>query len=348
MKKLYIADIRSGHLKGISIGHYIPVAKMYQKIFKNICPIKIAGGPIYSKYFDKSELLLLPHNVCGSNIKDKILIMRNCISLFQKTKNQKIILQSSSVITSFIGILLFYKKKSDLYLIIYTPECINSFIGRILFQLIKKKINGIICPNNEIGERFKLPYCIVPDYIYTGDSFSNNKINYNDKIYDFCIIGRIAPEKGVIECAKKFVNTQYKVLIAGKPQSNSLALELKEICKNAPNIKLHLNYIDNETYSHYLHISKYAILNYSEAYSERSSGVVFDTLFHDVPVIGNKCKTLDFITEKELGYIYKDIYTFNPNIILNEEKYKKYYTNIQKYKQENSKYIKKIIEFINK
>lgn len=57
----------------------------------------------------------------------------------------------------------------------------------------------------------------------------------------------------------------------------------KGLIRNIPEIK---------RLAKYLEASKYAILNYSGEYSNRSSGVVFDTLFNGVPVIGKKCQYL--------------------------------------------------------
>lgn len=343
-KKIYIADIRSNSSNGKSTGHYVPVAKMYQKIFRNTI---VAGGPIYKKYFSDNELYLLPYNISATSFNDRIKLMKNCIKLFNAAKDQIIILQQSSVVTTFLGILLFYHCKSKLYLIQYSNECFKSKIGRMLYKMIKHKINGIICPTKELGKKFGVPSCIVPDYIYIEDSnISETYKDYDKTIYDFCILGRIAPEKGVVECAKKFVNTKYKIIIAGKPQTKELENNLKDICGNATNIKLVLDYISEKDYSNILVNSKYALLNYQKEYSDRSSGVVFDMLFNKVPVIGSTCKTLQFIQDKQLGYIYNDIKEFNPEIVMDKNLYNSYINNISSYRKEHQKYISSLITFI--
>lgn len=344
-RTIYIADIRSNSNKGMSTGHFIPVAKMYQKIFIDNNVI-IAGGPIYKKYFNEKELLALPYNVSSTRFIDKIRTLKNCIKLFNTAKNQIIILQQSSTITALLGILLFYHSKSKLYLIQYNHDCLKSSIGKTLYKFTKHKINGIICPTLELGEIFNIPFCIVPDYIYTNENIKNVEKDYDNTIYDFCILGRIAPEKGVIECARRFANTKYKIIIAGKPETKELEDELKNICSHTSNIELIINYISNEQYKHYLEQSKYALLNYQSVYSERSSGVVFDMLFNNVPVIGTKCKTLQFIEEKNLGYLYSDLKTFNPDIILNKKVYNQYLNNIITYRDEHKTYISKLKQWI--
>lgn len=340
---IYISDIRSNVNNGKSIGHFIPVAKMYQRIFQQN-NIIVAGGPIYRKYFNDSELLSLPYNISGTSLLDKIRTMRNCIKLFNVAQGNIIVLQQSSVITSFIGILLFYHSKSKLFLIQYSNECLKSKIGKFLYNLIKNKIDGIICPSEELGKMFKVRYCVVPDYIYT----ENKEIckEYDKLKYDFCILGRIAPEKGVIESAKKLAKTKYKVLIAGRAQSQDLENELRKICSDANNINLILDYISDEQYNQYLNQSKYALLNYQQAYSERSSGVVFDMLFSGVPVIGKECFALDFIRKENLGYLYSNLDNFSPELVMQKELYNQYIIHIGDFRQKQTKLMSKLRNFI--
>lgn len=347
MEKIFISDIRSNVNNGKSIGHFIPVAKMYQRIFQQN-NIIVAGGPIYRKYFNDSELLSLPYNISGTSLLDKIRTMRNCIKLFNAAQGNIIVLQQSSVITSFIGILLFYHSKSKLFLILYSNECLKSRIGRFLYRLIKNKINGIICPTDNLGKTFNIPYCVVPDYIYTKE-INQERIAYKDfekTKYDFCILGRIAPEKGVIESAQKLAQTKYKVLIAGRAQTQDLEYKLRRICSDANNIDLILDYISDEQYIQYLNQSKYALLNYQQNYSERSSGVVFDMLFNDVPVIGKECFTLNFVREENLGYLYSCLDNFSPELVMHKELYNQYINNINHYKKKHSLFILKLRNFI--
>lgn len=346
-KTVYIADIRSNVINGKSTGHFIPVARMYKEILQNDCNLKIAGGPIYNNYFDKESLFQLPYNISNTRLKDKILSMKNCIELFKQAKGETIVLQHSSAITSFLGIFLFYHKKSKLYLIQYSTAAIKSKIGNILYKSIKHKIDGIICPNDEVGKAFDRPYCVVPDYLYTNTENNNSFTKYEDKKYDFCMVGRMCREKGMLEAAHFFRNQSYQVLIAGRPENEKLAQEMKDACHNAKNITLIMDYISEEDYKQYLNESRYCILNYSGEYSQRSSGVVFDTLFVDVPVIGRECKALAFIKQKRLGLLFDNINNFIPDVVLSKEKHEQYINNIKEYRLEHHIYIKKLIQFIN-
>lgn len=346
MKTLYIADIRSNESDGKSTGHYIPVAKMYQKLFSDYVHVKVAGGPIYKRYFNESELLDLPYTVRHTSIFGRLHILRNCIYLFKAAKGQTIVIQHSAVITALIAIALFYRKDSELYMILYNNEGLRYSFGRLMYRFAKNKINGIICPNDMVGRLYNRPYCIVPDYIYSGDDKNKKKKSFEEKLYDFCIVGRIAPGKGVVESAKKIANTKYSMIIAGKPENEDLANELRKICADADNITLKLGYVSDEDYASYLSKSKYTILNYQGEYSKRSSGVVYDTIFAGVPVVGCRCSALQFVEDEGIGYIYKSLEDFNPEEIMNPNLYKKYQAAIDSYRHRHRQYITKLADFL--
>lgn len=346
MNRVFIADIASKSTNGFLIGHYATVAENYQNIIGSI----IVGGPIYKKYFSTSPLIQLPFNSESTEniIIKKIKQLLNCKKLFSIAKNDTVILQQSALATSLIGIFLFKRKQTRLFLITYNNEGYNSFLKRIFYRLAKKKIDGIICPNAEVGKGYNLPYCIVPDYIYIGDIDNIIKSSYKEKIYDFSIIGRLSPEKQPIEVANKFANTNYKLLIAGKTQTQDLEDNLKQICKNSPNIELKIEYITNEEYYKCINQSRYSILNYSEEYSNRSSGVVYDMIYNGVPVIGRRCKALSFIEKNNLGLLYDNLCDLDFSILLNEEKHMQFIKNIYTFCKTQNTYINKLNSFIKK
>jgi len=346
MNTLVIADVRSHYNKGICTGHYLPVAANYQEIFNGVRNVKIAGGPIYKSRFKDDEMMWLPWDVEGFTLKSKLHIFANCRSLFRKAVGCTIVLQHASLITACIGIALFYKRKSRLFLINYATENFDKPIKRFIFNLAKRKIDGIICPTDGIGRASGLPYVVVPDYIFIGETERQSQISYSDKKYDFCMVGRIACEKNVAEVARVLAGTKYHVLIAGNPESKYLGEELKEISSKCTNIELHLGYISDEEYFHNLLFSRYAILNYTGAYSERSSGVVFDTIFNEVPVIGHRCKSLKFIAENNVGCLYDKLQDLDFDDMLNEKSHRLYVENICRYRKEFAAYRQKLIDFL--
>lgn len=346
-RRLIIADINSANSNGICSGHYIPVARMYKELFKDYIKVVVAGGPIYQKYFDTTEILNLPYNVNGVTIKDRIKNIQNCRELFSQSKGDIIVMQQCRDVITYLAIILFYHKKSKLFLIRYSDKSLKNPISNCLYQLCRRKIDGIICPSQELGKIYEVNYLSIPDYIFIEDNKKKlQTIPFSKKIYDFSMIGRIAPGKGVIEAAKKMANTPYKILIAGKPENSQLQKELIVACNNASNIELHLGYVDDEDYLRYRLLSKYSILNYEAEYSIRSSGAVFDSLFSGIPVVGKKCEALSFVSEQKLGYIYNDLEEFDPSSVLSEKLYEIYKSNIIHYKEKHKEYQKLIVNFI--
>lgn len=344
MNKTFIADIASKSTNGILIGHYATVAGNYQTTIG----CTIIGGPIYKKYFPHLTPIQLYYDSNSNEniIRQKIKQLLNCKRLFSIAQNNTIILQHSALATSLIGILLFKKKQTKLFLITYNNEGYNSWLKKFLYRLTKKKINGIICPNDDVGQGYELPYCTVPDYIYTGNLNNIKRVPYEDKSYDFNIIGRLSPEKQPVEIAKKFANTNYKLLIAGKAQTLNLKSELEQICRNAPNITLKLQYINDEDYYKYIRESRYSILNYSDEYSNRSSGVVYDMIYNGIPVIGRKCKALLFIEENNLGLLYNDLENLDLSIVHNKDMHLQFIKNIEIFCKKQTLYINKLNTFI--
>lgn len=345
-KKLIIAHIHSGDNNGVCTGHYMPVAEMYFNLFSSSCPICIAGGQLYSKRFPHYEILNLPYSIKlqASSLVTILQMFCNARRMFKNTRDQIVVLQDGKPLATYLCVLFFYKE-CKLYLIKYTAD-INNKLNRIIFNLIKHRIKGIICPNDAIGQAHGLPYCVVPDYIYAGNSISNNWTNYSDRKYDFCCLGRIEPEKGVVEVAEKFKNTKYKLLIAGNPNPQELACKLKTICQDAPNIELRLGYLDDNDYETALNNSKYAILNYQGVYANRSSGVVFDMLFHGVPVIGCNCGALNFVSDNQVGCLYNDLSDFSPCEVMSKELHAEYLNKIEEYCNKHIEFKKKLATFL--
>ncbi|MBS5876518.1 MAG: glycosyltransferase [Prevotella sp.] len=347
MKRLIISDIRSYNNKRKSVGHYIAVAQNYIDLYNNYFDVKVAGGPIFKDSFKIKNYVPLPYDFIegGNWIKNKLKILINCRFLFKSIcKEDIVVIQQSGLSTILFGIVLFAKKRSNIYIISYDTDAISSKIKKIIYSFAKKKIKGIICPNERIMHAFDLSGCIVPDYIYTKNI--ENFVPYNNKKYDIAILGRINADKGVIEAAKYLSNTKYKVLIAGKADEN-LICDLKNICNSSSNIILNLDFINDEDYNNYIRYSRYCLLNYRGTYNDRSSGVVLDNLFNGTPILGHNCRALTFIEKEKLGYLFDDLKNIDFNLIFTENTYVCYQKNIIVYLKEHKKYKSKVIEFLN-
>ena len=349
MKKLIIADLKSFNNCNIQTGHYFALARNFKELFSSICQVRIAGGPIYSKNFKEEELLPLPYDfIVGNNVlKNKWSTLMNCYHLMRQTQtNDIIVLQMSGAVTNFLALILFGSKKKKIYSIQYDTETLNTPIKKLIYWLAKSKITGIICPSDIIGEAFHLPYCVVSDYIYASNPDKIEFIPFTEKKYDFAIVGRITPEKGIIEALKRLATTPYRTIVAGKPQNKEIEKQLQKFAASNPNIELHLGFVSDNDFYHYLRQSKYSLMNYQGVYGNRSSGVVLDTLFNGTPVIGHRSLALQFIEKEEVGILYDDITQMDLSIVEDSQQHFFYTKHISRYLQKHKQYKDKLVRFL--
>ncbi|AZV55532.1 hypothetical protein [Clostridium sp. AWRP] len=345
MEHLIIADVRSLNRNGKSTGHYFTLAENYLNMFIGKCKIEIAGGPIYKTKFDGFMQLKYDTYVNENIIKTKYKVIHNCFELFHKAQNDIIILQCNAVATVFFALMLYYKPL-NIYMIQYNTFSIDSTLKRFIYRVIKNKLKGILCPNDEIGRAYGVPYCVVPDYCVTQKEYSCLPKELTGKKYDYGIVGIITRDKGTVEVAKKLVNSDCSAIIAGRPVDNDIKQELLNVCSKSSNITLVLGYISDEDYDKYIRQSKYCILNYSDAYSKHSSGVVFDTIYRGTPVVGRKCRSLDFIEDNGLGIVYEDIDSCDFKEIVNRNADEAYLNNIREFMRRQLAASGEILDFV--
>lgn len=346
-KRVIIADICSMVIDGNAVGHYFTVAQNYFDIFKDICEVKIAGGPIYKKKFNIENLLLLDCNAESncSSIENKYRELRNLHQLFNLCRDDVIIFQSSAVSTVYVGIAL-WAKKQDIYMIQYNTMSLNSVIKRFIYKTVEKKIKGVICTDELIGRSYHVPYIVVTDYIYTGNQNGQSFVSFDSKKYDFGVFGIITKDKGILEVVEYFAKTNYHIIVAGYPADEELGEELKRVCRNVKNIDLKLQYLNEDEYINGIKDCKYCILNYSGAYSEHSSGVIYDILFNGTPVIGKMCKALKAVDEFKTGSVYERIEDLNLDSFMDKNIYKEYCQNILLFKRAQDKYVNNVKLFV--
>lgn len=332
-KRLIIADIKSNNNHGICTGHYYAFATNYQNIFGTRCEVKIASGPIYRKKFKENDMIMLPYDYIVGDLKLKNIwrMLCNGWRLFRQTrKDDVIILQQSQPAMILFTLLFTCFGKRNIYQVQYSSEPMRRFYYRMMFYLKGKCLKGTLCPNDEVGKAYGIPYLVLPDYIYM-DTCTSEVLSYDNKKYDFCSVGRITSGKGVSETVSVMAGKPYSVIIAGQAQDSKEENAIKKYMEGCSNIDLKMEYITDDEYEEYIGNSRYSILNYNEEYSEHSSGVVFDFLFKGVPVIARRCKNLQFIEDYHLGLLYDNIQNVDFSFLLNKELYAKYVDSIKDY-----------------
>lgn len=349
MSRLIIADIKTPVMNGGPTGHYFSVAQNYYEIFHNKISTLIAGGPIYATQF-ADEITMLPYNQEQNSKKQVSGLAKyfcNARILFSQCANDILVVQQGGDVTFFVACVLFYRKrKNKLFLIQYSTAALRSGFKRMLYNIAKHKIDGIICPTEDVGNAFNRPYCVVPDYIYTQSEANDVVIPFDRKLYDICILGRIVEEKGIVEFLEHYADSPYKMIIAGRAVNEELVAKLQAITKGHKNIILRLEYLSQTEYECYLRQSRFSVLNYQGEYSRRSSGVVLDMIYHDVPIIGLKCKAFDFICHNKLGYVYDNLKVLDLHAIITPQMHQAYIENIARYKHKQTLFINKLGDFM--
>lgn len=348
MRRVIIADLKSTNHGGLSVGHYIAVAKNYRDIFKGTSNLYIATGPVCQDKFDKSEMVMLPcDSIAGeSKLKNICRMIKNGWALFRQAKpDDIIILQQSQPAMILLTLILTCFRKNGVYQIQYSDEPMRRFYYRFFFRLKRRCVKGTICPNESVGKAYGVPYLVVPDYIYCGQS-KRVESDYESKKYDFCSVGRIEKDKGVAETVQVMASKPYRMVVAGYPHTKTEEEKIRKACDENPKIELNLSYLSEMQFNDYLKNSRYCILNYTGSYAERSSGVVFDTLFKGVPIIGRRCRALAFVEKENIGVLYDSLEEIDFEKLLAPELYAAYVEAINKFLITFEGHIKSLKQFL--
>lgn len=334
---IVLADINSWNVGGCSQGHYLAVAENYNRIFRE-ADFKVAGGPVYRNVFPMSRYIELPFDVLkGQNaILRKWRNIRNFMSLMANLHDgDTVIFQASSQSAVLFCIAMLCRRNLRIFMIQYSKaECVSNVIKCMLWKLARHRIQGVICPNDETGNVFGLPYCVVPDYIAIGATSDKNVT----PSFDFVFCGTITEKKGVVEAVCLLAQKGWKVLVAGRPSSQQDIERLTAIQNQFGNVRLRLGYLSRQDFDDAIYSAKAVVLNYAEAYSAQSSGIVFDALFRLRPILGRRCTALDFIAQYNMGELYADIGEVDINNFLSPE-------NLAALKGHIYKYLAKHIEY---
>lgn len=347
MKRLIIADVKSNNNHGKNTGHYFAVAQNYLDLYSDCCEVKVAGGPIFRQRFGEKDLLELPYDFKFSRnwLLDKWKVLMNCRSLFRQTASDDVVvIQQSGLSTAIMGIALFAPRRRSIYIIAYDTDALSSFSKRMIYAMAKPKISGLLCPAPHVARDYGMRSCVVTDYIcpYSG---LRNALPYDDRGYDIGILGGMSPDKGILEAATFLAGKKYKVLIAGKADDR-MASQMRDICKDSPNIDLRIGYLSEPDFHRYIRASRFCLLNYNGVYADRSSGVVLDMIFGGTPIIGHKCKALEFVEKENVGTLFDSLQDCDLSQIINKEKHYEFLNGISSYIQKQAALKTKVIKFL--
>lgn len=350
VKNVIIADITGLHKNKNSFGHFFRVAKMFEEGLCHDCNVTIVGGPVYRGYSGNKEILkydvdLRELQTTVGKVKAKIKEVFNGIAVLRKYKKSTIIFQDYSNTSMFLSICM-QKSNSAIYIIQYKSE-IDKGVNSFLYRIARRRISGVLCTKNAVGEKYGIPYLTMPDYICT-DTDGSKKLDLNNEYrYEFGIFGIIRDGKDVVGVAKKFVGIKRTLLIAGSIQELNMKKSLEKLAEENENIIVLDQYLSEEDYNNMISATRCIVLPYvDEYYNESSSGVVYDALFAKKPVITKKYEIFDFIRQYKIGVLYDNLDDVDFSVVMREKEFLECYKNIEKYLSDNRAYILKLKNFI--
>lgn len=341
---LTIVDINSKNDHGRCTGHFVHVAGMLRRLFAPRIKTLIAGGPVYNRYFQPNELLSLPYdNIEGQwKPRAKWHTLKNCFALPNRP-GHILLFQHAALSVVLLWLALTTKRCASVFLIVYY-DMLNSPWKRFIYRLARPKIDGILCPNEKIGRHFGRPYRVVPDYFYQPTE-APEVLPYEARTYDFCVVGLISKTKDVAGILRKMRGTGHRLVVAGKCRDHEYATLLQQLAAGADNIELRLDYIPEAEYARLLCQSRYCLMNYTDEYAMRSSGVALDAVFHHTPVVARQCGALRFISQENLGVQYADLAHFNPRSVLSKACFDRCQQGIDTFLEANRQAADKLADF---
>ena len=329
--RIFVADINSLDTCGTSQGHYLKVFRNYREVLSDKFDVIVTGGKIFAQYFS-DNFLCLPR--CAQRqswrMVNKFRNIVNIRFLLKAAQGETIVFQSSALTMVYLGVLIWARHGTRIFVIQYSSKHggANSLAARFLYWLAKHKITGNICPSDDVGKTLGIQYCVVPDYIL---SQAKSIIVGKHIAYDFAIVGILNRSKGILEAVRFFAGKKCRVIVAGRCDDKCLVDEIDSVVGGCTNIKFLQGYLPEKTLDDILLCSSYVVLNYSDDYSEHSSGIVYDALAHGCPILGRRCKGLRFAEDGELGCFYNGLEEVDIERLLDAKRVCRFVHNISAY-----------------
>lgn len=308
-KVILIADCNSGiNENGYPSGHYLEFFKDFGTVLSKKYMVYYGCSSEYMPYLPGPFFILDP----STKVKHlHSLIGKLRFRMFEYRKLKKvlrsdfriIILQSGYFPIQCLALMFSRVGTRKVFLTIYEDFISNNTLKgklyKVLYKLTKRKIAGMLTSIKELAEVYGLRSLVVPD-------FFNQKISFNNEnlIYDFAVLGIMNDQKDIETVIQAFNNTKYKVVIAGRFDSEKRFNKIMRL--KTDNIEVINRYLPREEYEKLLRHTKYIILPYHHS-KLKSSGIFYEALYNLKPVVvPSGFKFFEIVSEESLGYVYNE------------------------------------------
>jgi beta-1,4-mannosyltransferase len=176
----------------------------------------------------------------------------------------------------------------------------HPVLARIFWWLFLPSVDGLILMSRSTVEKIhrELPYTnsrpifVIPHGHYRGaysDSADRKsaraRLGLNAPDLVICFFGQIRPYKGVpnlIKCFRQLGKPGTSLIVAGKPLDRDIASEVTKAAAGDPKVRLHLEYVDQDSVQFFLRAADLVVLPYTEILN---SGSALLALSFDRPIL---------------------------------------------------------------
>lgn len=289
MNKITLVDyIGNCDAKGEVTGHAAKTLQETKEMLSDIYDVSLIVTPPYTCFFDDSCIAsVLPYESSPQRQESKFkrinLYIKKVCAVRNIVKHEHVIWFVNTDFWLYVGLFLSRKKQGQKifatnYLDFYSRKNLKNFI----YDRATKKIDCVFHTNAEL-KRSKHQY--IPDYWF--DKRKYDKYLVEEKHNDVYMCGGINEGKDIMGSIEAFNINGQPLTIYGK-FSNQRVYE--EAIRNAnQNIVIKNVRLDDDTYYAELAKHKFVLLPYKkENYSNRSSGVVLESIYLDNITIAPK------------------------------------------------------------
>lgn len=274
--------------RGNVLGHSAKVTDEYSKLFSEKYELVLLASPCIAKnanqdYFKtkvplRYDIRLDEPFTMIKRITDKIKILRNISSCFNKTSERNLFFYQVDFFFFFYLVFFLHSNKYKIYCLICHQDFTGGRLENLLMKIYLKglkKLSGVIYTQQ--GKYINHPNsCWMPDFLYSEDKYK--KYQELGKQEKAICVGTMNRYKQLEQLIEVFRHTTYPLEIIGRFDDKERLLEL---LRNKPeNVMIVDEVLSEEEYYQKLGRAKFSIIPYDMfQYTNRTSGVLIESLF---------------------------------------------------------------------